>query len=86
MPWSLRQCCSFRWWILALCLCPLFVTSALAQQSDSLTIIAAPREQLPVEMDALTRVERVNKYTGVRFKADELAAEIRSTLTGVVEA
>ena len=39
-----------------------------------------------IERDALTRVERVNKYTGVRFKADELAAEIRSTLTGVVEA
>jgi len=29
-----------------------------------------------IEHDALERVERVNKYTGVRFKADELAAEI----------
>lgn len=55
MSWSLRQCFSFRWWILALCLCPLFVTSALAQQSDSRTIIAAPREQLPVEPRMLER-------------------------------
>jgi len=29
-----------------------------------------------LEHDVLQRVERVNKYTGVRFKADELAEEI----------
>ena len=39
-----------------------------------------------VEHDVLERVDRVNKYDGVRFKADELAAEIRATLNGVVEA
>ncbi|WP_137283623.1 2-oxoacid:acceptor oxidoreductase subunit alpha [Halorussus salinisoli] len=33
-----------------------------------------------LEHDALTRVKRVNKYNGVRFKADELANEIRESL------
>ncbi|WP_423751273.1 2-oxoacid:acceptor oxidoreductase subunit alpha [Salinirarus marinus] len=33
-----------------------------------------------VEHDALQRVSRVNKYDGVRFKADELAEEIEATL------
>ncbi|AFK18583.1 2-oxoacid:acceptor oxidoreductase subunit alpha [Haloferax mediterranei ATCC 33500] len=33
-----------------------------------------------VEHDTLTRVKRINKYDGVRFKADELADEIKSTL------
>jgi 2-oxoglutarate ferredoxin oxidoreductase subunit alpha len=33
-----------------------------------------------IEHDTLTRVKRVNKYNGVRFKADELAADIRETL------
>ncbi|PSQ33726.1 2-oxoacid:acceptor oxidoreductase subunit alpha, partial [Halobacteriales archaeon QS_9_70_65] len=33
-----------------------------------------------VEHDALTRVERINKYDGVRFKADELAEEVRAVL------
>ena len=33
-----------------------------------------------VEHDALTRVERINKYNGVRFKADELAEEVRTVL------
>ncbi|MFC7128797.1 2-oxoacid:acceptor oxidoreductase subunit alpha [Haloferax chudinovii] len=33
-----------------------------------------------VEHDTLTRVKRVNKYDGVRFKADELADEIKATL------
>ena len=39
-----------------------------------------------VEHDVLERVDRVNKYTGVRFKADELAGEIKATLTTGVEA
>ena len=33
-----------------------------------------------LEHDALRRVKRINKYDGVRFKADELADEIRSAL------
>jgi len=33
-----------------------------------------------IEHDTLTRVKRVNKYNGVRFKADELAAEIEEKL------
>ncbi len=33
-----------------------------------------------LEHDALTRLKRVNKYTGVRFKADELAAAVREKL------
>jgi len=33
-----------------------------------------------VEHDVLERVERINKYTGVRFDADELAAEVKATL------
>ena len=35
-----------------------------------------------VEHDTLTRVDRVTKYDGVRFKADELAAEIEVALAG----
>ena len=34
-----------------------------------------------LEHDALARVKRVNKYNGVRYKADELAAEITDALT-----
>jgi 2-oxoglutarate ferredoxin oxidoreductase subunit alpha len=33
-----------------------------------------------VEHDVLDRVERLNKYNGVRFKADELATQIKETL------
>ncbi|KAB1189037.1 MULTISPECIES: 2-oxoacid:acceptor oxidoreductase subunit alpha [Haloferax] len=33
-----------------------------------------------VEHDTLTRVKRINKYDGVRFKADELAEQIKATL------
>jgi 2-oxoglutarate ferredoxin oxidoreductase subunit alpha len=33
-----------------------------------------------VEHDTLSRVERINKYNGVRFKADELAAEVKAVL------
>ncbi|WP_181684869.1 2-oxoacid:acceptor oxidoreductase subunit alpha [Halorhabdus salina] len=35
-----------------------------------------------IEHDTLTRVERVTKYTGVRFMADELAEEIESAIAG----
>ncbi|MFC5970576.1 2-oxoacid:acceptor oxidoreductase subunit alpha [Halomarina salina] len=34
-----------------------------------------------VEHDTLTRVNRINKYNGVRFKADELADEIKQALS-----
>jgi 2-oxoglutarate ferredoxin oxidoreductase subunit alpha len=39
-----------------------------------------------VEHDTLRRVDRVNKYDGVRFKADELAEEIKAALATEVEA
>ncbi|WP_227355568.1 2-oxoacid:acceptor oxidoreductase subunit alpha [Haladaptatus salinisoli] len=39
-----------------------------------------------IEHDALTRVERINKYNGVRFKADELADEIKAKLGQEVKA
>jgi 2-oxoglutarate ferredoxin oxidoreductase subunit alpha len=39
-----------------------------------------------VEHDVLERVERVNKYTGVRFKADELAEEITGAVRTLQEA
>jgi 2-oxoglutarate ferredoxin oxidoreductase subunit alpha len=39
-----------------------------------------------IEHDVLERVERVNKYTGVRFKADELAEEIRQAVREPQEA
>jgi len=39
-----------------------------------------------IEHDVLTRVKRINKYTGVRFKADELADDITEKLTEEVPA
>ena len=39
-----------------------------------------------VEHDTLTRVKRINKYTGVRFKADELADQIAETIEQEVPA
>ncbi len=39
-----------------------------------------------IEHDVLTRVKRINKYTGVRFKADELADAITSKLSEEVPA
>ena len=39
-----------------------------------------------LEHDTLTRVQRVTKYDGVRFKADELADEIEAALEREVEA
>lgn len=39
-----------------------------------------------IEHDVLERVERINKYNGVRFKADELADEIKQTLDKPQEA
>ncbi|PSQ29230.1 2-oxoacid:acceptor oxidoreductase subunit alpha [Halobacteriales archaeon QS_9_68_17] len=39
-----------------------------------------------LEHDTLTRLKRVNKYDGVRFKADELAGEIEAELEAEVTA
>ena len=39
-----------------------------------------------IEHDVLERVQRINKYNGVRFKADELATEIKQTLDTPAEA
>ena len=38
-----------------------------------------------IERDALARVDRINKYNGVRFTADELATEISGALTEAPE-
>jgi len=38
-----------------------------------------------IEHDALARVQRVNKYNGVRYKADELASEIKDALADDAE-
>ncbi len=39
-----------------------------------------------IEHDTLTRVKRITKYTGVRFKADELVEEIAAAVTEEVPA
>jgi 2-oxoglutarate ferredoxin oxidoreductase subunit alpha len=38
-----------------------------------------------LEHDTLTRVQRINKYDGLRFKADELAAQIEAKLAETTE-
>ena len=38
-----------------------------------------------LERDALTRLNRINKYNGVRFTADELAEQISGALTAAPE-
>ena len=38
-----------------------------------------------IEHDALTRVDRINKYNGIRFKADELAEKVKSALGEATE-
>jgi len=35
-----------------------------------------------IEHDVLERVDRINKYTGVRYKADELAADVAAAIDG----
>jgi 2-oxoglutarate ferredoxin oxidoreductase subunit alpha len=39
-----------------------------------------------LEHDTLTRLKRVNKYNGIRFKADELADDIAAALTEEIKA
>ena len=38
-----------------------------------------------IEHDVLTRVDRINKYNGIRFKADELAEKVKSALGEATE-
>ncbi|MFQ3318179.1 MAG: 2-oxoglutarate ferredoxin oxidoreductase subunit alpha [Natronomonas sp.] len=38
-----------------------------------------------IEHDALTRVTRINKYNGIRFKADELAEDVKEALGEATE-
>ena len=38
-----------------------------------------------IEHDVLTRVDRINKYNGIRFKADELAERVKAALGEATE-
>ena len=60
----------------------LFRSDAIAAADEVIVVECNAGGQFAdlVEHDALVRVDRVNKYDGVRFKADELADEIRATL------
>jgi 2-oxoglutarate ferredoxin oxidoreductase subunit alpha len=61
-------------------------TAAVSRETAETTIVvecnATGQFADVIEHDTLTRVRRVNKYDGVRFKADELAAEIEVALAG----
>ena len=56
--------------------------------TDTIVIECNSKGQLAdvIEHDVLKRVERVNKYDGVRFKADELVDEIRAVVQPSQEA
>ena len=58
------------------------VKRSIAQSEEHLVIEANATGQFAnvVEHDTLERVDRINKYDGVDFKADELADEIKQTL------
>jgi 2-oxoglutarate ferredoxin oxidoreductase subunit alpha len=58
------------------------LSDAIATAEDILVVECNATGQFAdlIEHDALTRVQRINKYTGVRFKADELAEEIRDAV------
>ncbi|MFB6068503.1 MAG: 2-oxoacid:acceptor oxidoreductase subunit alpha [Halobacterium sp.] len=58
------------------------LTEEMQAADDVIVVECNERGQFAdlVEHDALQRVSRINKYDGVRFKADELAAEIEATL------
>ena len=58
------------------------LTEAVAAAEDVIVVECNATGQFAdlIEHDVLERVDRVNKYNGVRFKADELAARIRETL------
>jgi len=58
------------------------LTEEIADAEDVIVVECNATGQFAdlLERDALRRVERVNKYDGVRFKADELADEIERKL------
>jgi len=64
------------------------LTDAVASADQTIVVECNATGQFAdvVEHDALERVDRVNKYTGVRFKADELADEIEAAIAAKTEA
>ncbi len=58
------------------------LTEAVEAAEDVLVVEANATGQFAdlIEQDTLERVQRINKYTGVRFKADELAEAIRDAV------
>jgi 2-oxoglutarate ferredoxin oxidoreductase subunit alpha len=60
------------------------LSAAVAAADDVIVVECNATGQFAdiVERDVLERVERVNKYSGVRYTADELATEIRQALAG----
>ena len=58
------------------------LTDAIEAAEESIVVECNAMGQFAdlIEHDALTRVKRINKYNGVRFKADELAEEIKAVL------
>ncbi|MFB6210578.1 MAG: 2-oxoacid:acceptor oxidoreductase subunit alpha [Halobacteriales archaeon] len=63
------------------------LTDAVAAAEDVIVVECNATGQFAdlVEHDTLTRVDRVTKYNGVRYKADELADEIQNALTESTE-
>ncbi|MDY6817630.1 MAG: 2-oxoacid:acceptor oxidoreductase subunit alpha [Halobacteriales archaeon] len=63
------------------------LTDAVAAAEDVIVVECNATGQFAdlVEHDTLTRVNRVTKYNGVRYKADELADEIQNALTESTE-
>ncbi|MFC7073682.1 2-oxoacid:acceptor oxidoreductase subunit alpha [Halovenus rubra] len=58
------------------------LSDAIEQAETTIVVECNATGQLAdvIEHDVLERVERINKYNGVRFKADELANEIEAVL------
>ncbi len=63
------------------------LTDAIEAAEESIVVECNAMGQFAdlIEHDALTRVKRINKYNGVRFKADELAEEIKAVLNEAAE-
>ncbi|MFB6300203.1 MAG: 2-oxoacid:acceptor oxidoreductase subunit alpha [Halobacteriales archaeon] len=59
------------------------LTDAVSAATDVIVVECNASGQFAdlIEHDTLTRVDRVTKYNGVRYKADELAEEIETALT-----
>ncbi|GAB6878974.1 2-oxoacid:acceptor oxidoreductase subunit alpha [Halorubrum gandharaense] len=58
------------------------LTDAVADAENTIVVECNATGQFAdiVEHDVLARVDRINKYNGVRFKADELADDIKASL------